>query len=174
MTYVDPIPATYNASSIAVDPVGLDGAAKAFAGHITDISNALTDIGNTLSGLNLSWAGDSADAMFRYGEELSGALEALFGTQLDPGAGVLNIASGALGSVARNYSLVDQSVQGMFSKFASGFDPLPKPTVSPVPGLPPLPVKPLDKPSDFVGGEWVEHTTAVDESGEVPVTDVFH
>jgi uncharacterized protein YukE len=161
MTYVNPIPATYDASSLDIDPAALGSAAQSVLASVKDISSYLTTINNKLSSLTLSWAGSSAQKAQDFNDEWTNAVQALFGTQGDPDSGALSKLVDALSTAAQNYSQNEANIQGMFNKFASGFSPSSSSSSS----SSTKPPSTIDSPTDLIDGgpEALYHTTSVNE-----------
>jgi uncharacterized protein YukE len=174
MGYTDPIPANYDESSIAVDPGGLNSCASSITSMVQFISYCLSDINKTLGNLTLSWTGDAANAATNYNNEWNAAVEALFGKQTSgtpsgpigpvtvtpssaaaDNAGALNTLVNGLSSAAQNYSTTENTIASMFNKYTGAL-------TSPAPA-PSAPQSVPDQPSSPVDGQFMYHTTSVDE-----------
>ena len=166
MTYVNPIPSNYDASSISVDPGTLGSIAQTIQGLVTDIADDLSAINSTLTGLNLSWVGTAANAASDFNTSWTNAVQELFGPAGDPSSGALNTLVGGLMSAAQNYSANEDAVVTMFNTFASGFS---TPSSTPNGSPPASSASPnTDAPTDQIqepggGSFWLYHTTAVNE-----------
>src|SRR6266568_4529274 len=108
MTYVEPIPNNYDASSISVEPYALNSSAQT-------IQNLVQDIFKTLTGLNLSWVGTAANAASDFNTKWTNAVQELFGTEGDPSSGALNRLAGGLSSAVQNYSANEDAIVAMFN-----------------------------------------------------------
>lgn len=171
MTYVNPIPANYDASSLNIDPGGLNSEAQSVIALVQDISNYLNSINTALSNLTLSWAGSSAQAASNFNDEWTNAVQALFGTQGDPNSGALAILVNGLSSAAQNYSQNEQNIASMFNKFGAAFSSSPTPP-SPTAIQSDPQAKPAgltsttNDPTDLIDGgpEGLYNTTSVNET----------
>lgn len=150
------IPATYDNSSLSIDPASMDNAAQNIQDLVETIGMGIQAIGQTLSDLTLSWAGQSASQAQQYNDEWTDAVNKLLGTQKDPDSGALNTLVDGVKYAAQNYSETEDNVTSMFSKFAAGGS-------SSGPSV-------MDKPSDFVGDSALYHTTSVDENYPISTT----
>ena len=167
--YTSPIPATYNSSTINVDPESLQDAATNVYNLVNDIATCLGSINTTLSNLTLSWAGQSASDAQTYNNEWNTAVQNLFGTQNDPDIGALSILTNGLNQAAANYSGVEDAIVNMYNSFASGFSSgssnnnnngqAPTSVTSPNSDSP---TTEIQLPGG--GSEYLYHTTAVNES----------
>jgi uncharacterized protein YukE len=155
MTYVNPIPSTYNSSSISVDPGGLGGLAQDVLAQVQDISNYLSDINAALKGLHLDWVGQASTSASDFNTEWNNAVQRLFGTSGDPSSGALNALTNGLNQAAQNYSGIEDAIVNMFNNFANGFN---KP--------PSDPQTVTDQRTDQIdgGNMWLYHTTSVNET----------
>jgi uncharacterized protein YukE len=127
MTASGGISANYDAvGQIIIDPQMIAATAAAIKTQIEDMANCLKTIDDTLSGLRLSWTGDSASQATAYIDKWQDAINKLFGTGDGSGQGTGN-SPGALGtllggasSAASNYSLTEDNVWIMFNQFSQG------------------------------------------------------
>ena len=155
MANPDPIPANYDAVTLNIDPSVLNSSAETLLNLITNINDGLTNISNALSGLSLSWVGTSSSEATQYENEWNTATQALFGTPDDPTTGALNILYGGVASAAANYSANEDNISTMFNTFTSGVSASSSSSSA---------TSTVDQPSDPYGGEYLEHTTAVNET----------
>jgi uncharacterized protein YukE len=114
------LPANWDSSTVSVDMNVMGSVAQAVLTSATNINNYLTDINNSLSGLPISWTGDSASLADDFNKRWSDAATALFGTQNDPSTGILNIITSGLAQAVKNYSGNEGAVAAMFNQFGSG------------------------------------------------------
>ncbi|MEU9407507.1 WXG100 family type VII secretion target [Streptomyces sp. NPDC048281] len=114
------LPANYNTSSIAVDPWSLKSTADEVKTAVKGIGDDLEAIGDRMSDLRLSWAGDSADVMDDLNNRWNDNATNLFGTKDGTKPGILNTLSGGLTGDALNYSQTESKIQQMFDAFYNG------------------------------------------------------
>ena len=116
-----PVPANYNdVTNVTVSPVMLNDGGKTCLNLLNQIINYLNAIETTLSNLQLSWVGQSANLAQTFTNEWNDATANLCGTQSDPGQGILVRIAEGLSSAAQNYSTADQWAQSAFGQFTSG------------------------------------------------------
>jgi uncharacterized protein YukE len=155
------LPANWDSATIKADPSILSSVAQAVLASAGNINNDLGDINNSLSSLQLSWTGPSAAVANEFNTRWVNANVALYGTQGDPGAGILNVITAGLAQAATNLAEGEGGVKGMFNTFSQtgtggassqagtgGSDPVVVVSVQPV--------------TDTVTNN-VYHTTSVDE-----------
>lgn len=114
------IPANYDSSSLSIDPGSINETAQNIENLVDAIELGVEAISQTLSDLTLSWAGQSASQAQQYNDEWNNAVTKLLGSQQDPSSGALNSLINGINYAAQNYSETENSIQGMFSKFAAG------------------------------------------------------
>jgi uncharacterized protein YukE len=116
---VSTIPSNYDSTVVDVDPSSIEMSADAIQIAVVEVSQSLNVIMNTLSGLALSWTGESADVANKFNTLWSNAMTSLFGTKDDPDIGILSaVVSGMKGAV-QNYSASEQQVVDMFNQLKS-------------------------------------------------------
>jgi uncharacterized protein YukE len=113
------LPANWDASTISIDMNTMNEIAQSVLASSTNINNDLGDIINALSSLPISWTGGSATLADEFNTRWSKATTALYGTQGDPGSGILNIITSGLAEAANNYSQGEGAIKYMFSQFTS-------------------------------------------------------
>lgn len=114
------LPTNWDSSTVTVDPYGLNSAAEAVQTSTTNIYNYLTDINNSLGGLQLSWIGESASVADEFNTRWVDAMTALYGPSTDPGKGIMNVLNDGLKMAVQNYSNSESSVAKMFNQFNQG------------------------------------------------------
>jgi uncharacterized protein YukE len=150
------IPANYDASTLNIDPGGMNSCANTVLSLVQDISNYLSTINSTLSNLTLSWVGTSSSDATTYNDEWNAAVQKLFGTQDDPSSGALVVLVNGIMSASANYSQTEDNITDMFNSFASGFSSGSSSSTSNV----------TDQTSDPIdnGAEYAYHSTAATET----------
>jgi hypothetical protein len=120
-----PAPTNYNDASlnINVDPDAL------WMYGATDLPAQLKAIGDLVgrvhdiwNGLQLGWAGTTADEAQDFADRWNGAVTVLFGTQADPQSSVLYRIAVAVQTASLNYATTEEEVSKMFLDF---YDALP-------------------------------------------------
>lgn len=113
------VPASYDTVTMTVEPGFLNFAADMIEGSTNNIISALNTIGNTLTGLQLSWNGASASEAQDFANQWMNAMTGLFGSQANPQSGVINQVIIALLTAAGNYSSGEESITQMFTQLSS-------------------------------------------------------
>jgi Proteins of 100 residues with WXG len=108
----------YNGVTLTVNPAAMKTAADTIQAEAMTVSASLESIGNTLSGLQLSWAGTSAAEAQDFANQWSGAIKRIFGSS-DSHPGTMNLAVNALLTAVSNYSVTEESLTTMFVNWAS-------------------------------------------------------
>jgi uncharacterized protein YukE len=147
---VSDIVTNYDEVTMTITPTAMNAASTSITAAVTDIADQLATIFDAFNSLQISWTGGSATLADDFNTRWTQAVTTLFGTQADPGEGVLNLIVSGIGAAAGNYSLAEQEINNWFVQFAtsmsaSGAGSSGAQTVS-------------DQPS----GPY--HTTAVDET----------
>jgi uncharacterized protein YukE len=107
-------PANYDEVTLAVDPdelLTLSNQGLALCDQVADQINA---IGSTMSGLQLSWTGASAQAAESFSNRWNALMTQMFGTTGDSG-GVLPTLVGALATTGNNFDSAEQNIAVMFT-----------------------------------------------------------
>lgn len=112
--------ADYDAVKLYVDPDGLKGRADALTRLAEDVVNCLNNIENTLSGLQLGWAGRTADEAKDFGNRWETVMKELFGTHDHPETGVLNAIVDGLLTTRGDYATAEDALTQFFKKFGEG------------------------------------------------------
>jgi hypothetical protein len=113
-------PANYNEVTLTVNPAAMNAAAMIIQAEAMIVSSSIELIGNTLSGLQLSWAGTSAAEAQDFANQWSGAIKRVFGSS-DAHPGSMNLAVNALLMAVSNYSSTEKSLSEMFLSWASAY-----------------------------------------------------
>jgi hypothetical protein len=113
------VPANYDAVTMSVEPGTLNFAADSIEDATNSIISDLNTIGNTLTGLHLSWNGDAASEAQDFANQWMNAMNGLFGSDSNPQSGVMNQVIIALLTAAGNYSSTEESLTSMFTQLAS-------------------------------------------------------
>ncbi|MFJ8492466.1 WXG100 family type VII secretion target [Streptomyces sp. NPDC094038] len=127
------IPHDYNAITLSVDPNSLDAACDQVNSAAQNISDALTDIMNSLSELRLSWTGDAADVADDFNSRWTAVTQQFYGSQaaedrntatdgayyqnVPEAQGVINVLTGGVAKAAQNYADCEGAVKAMFQQF---------------------------------------------------------
>ena len=164
MTYVNPIPATYNSSTISVDTGELAAALATINTAVQDIATKLTNINNTLNGLQLNWLGDASNQAQTYNDDWNNVVQMLYGAVDSSGNqtvndGALSVLVTGLDQAINNYNSNEQAVTGLFSGFYSNANP--NANNSPTASMTDDPTTPISNASGIQ--EYLYHTTAVNE-----------
>jgi uncharacterized protein YukE len=111
------INADYDAANLYVDPDGLKGKADTLLGLAENVADSLSNIDNTLSALQLGWAGKTADEARDFGNRWEAVMKELFGSKDHPEKGVLNAIVDGLLTTRGNFSLTESGLAELFQKF---------------------------------------------------------
>jgi hypothetical protein len=165
MTYVNPIPADYDLTTISVNTSELATYTATIATAVQNIANNLTDIMNTLNGLSLDWLGDASNQAQTFNNEWGAVVQMLYGAMDGQGNqtiddGALSVLVGGLDQAIDNYNANEQSVIGLFSGFGANTGANANASTA---------NSVVDSPSDPISNasgiqEYLFHTTAVDEN----------
>jgi WXG100 family type VII secretion target len=112
-------PQSYDTAQIKVSPQSLSDVSAHVNNLIQDVVNQLDDINNTLSSLQLSWMGPSADLAAQFNQQWQDAATSLFGTQQDPNEGALIRLAEGLQAASQNYDNAEQWAVESFNKLAT-------------------------------------------------------
>lgn len=112
------IPANYDAVTMTVNPRNMNSDANQIEDSANNIISALNTIGNTLSGLQLSWNGTAASEAQDFANQWMNAMTGLFGSQSNPQSGVINQVIVALLTAAGNNSSAEEGITQMFTQFS--------------------------------------------------------
>jgi hypothetical protein len=118
-----PAPSNYDDSGmmIRVDPDSLYRyAAVDMPNHADVIVGHLTNIVDTWTGLQLGWAGTTADEAQDFSNRWIHAVEQLFGTEADPTSGALPKIAMAVNLAAVNYGEAEDVIIRMFTSLVAG------------------------------------------------------
>lgn len=176
MTADIPIPLMYDEVKIHVDTGGLAYAADQIRTAAETIADNLSTINKTLSGLALNWSGDSASQAQQFNDDWNRAVQMLFGVVdsqgnvlLDDGA--ISVLTEGLDKAVSNYRSGEQAVAAMFNAFLnlnanndSGTNASAnRNSVDDAPSSRPYVVNGNTLTQSTVAGDYLFHTTAVDE-----------
>jgi hypothetical protein len=172
MTYVNPIPTTYNSTTISVDTGQLAVALASINTAVNDIATNLTNIDTTLSGLNLNWLGQASSQAQTYNDAWNNVLQMLYGATDSQGNvtdndGALGVLVSGLDQAINNYNANEQAVIGLFNGFYTNAPvnpcagPNPNANIYAPEGATDAPTVPIVTESG--GQEYLYHTTAVNE-----------
>ncbi|BBA96942.1 hypothetical protein RVR_2475 [Actinacidiphila reveromycinica] len=120
------LPATWNATTLAVDPWVLHSAAQNSIDAVKNINTVLSAVTTRLNELRLSWTGDSQDQADKFNQEWNAMVTQLFGTEDHPENGILNRFCAGLEAAAVGYSRGERAVSDSFAMFQglmAGMDP---------------------------------------------------
>jgi uncharacterized protein YukE len=124
MTYVNPIPTTYNSTTISVDTGQLAASLATINTAVTDIATNLSNINTTLNGLNLNWLGDASSQAQTYNDNWNNVVQMLYGAMDSNGNqtindGALSVLVSGLDQAINNYNANEQAVTSLFNGFSS-------------------------------------------------------
>jgi uncharacterized protein YukE len=114
------VPASYDAVTMTVNPGLLQMSGDMIQDAAEDIVTALNTIDNTLSNLQLGWAGQTAQEAEDFGDQWMAAMTGLFGNANNPKSGVMDQVIVALLTAAGNFSNAEDAVISMFGQLAMG------------------------------------------------------
>jgi hypothetical protein len=118
-----PAPSNYDNSGmmIRVDPDSLYRYATVDMPNNADvIVGHLKNIVDTWNGLQLGWAGTTADEVQDFSKQWTQAVDQLFGTQADPTSGALPKIAIAVNLAAVNYGEAEDVIIKMFTSLVAG------------------------------------------------------
>ena len=162
MTYVNPIPATYNSTTISVDTGQLASSLAAINTAVQDIATNLTNINTALNGLSLNWLGDASNQAQTYNDDWNDVVQMLYGAMDSSGNqtvndGALSVLVSGLDQAINNYNSNEQAVTSLFNGFYAN-------TNSNAPANQDQTDAPTGAISNASGvQEYLYHTTAVNE-----------
>lgn len=169
-----PIPLMYDAVKIRVDTGELAYALDQIRTAAETIADNLSTINKTLSGLALNWTGDSASRAQQYNDEWNSVVQMLFGVVDSQGKvllddGAISVLTEGLDKALSNYRFNEQAVVTMFNGFANtntnsntNTNVTPN-SVDDAPTVRPYVVNGSTLTQSTVAGDYLFHTTAVDE-----------
>lgn len=115
-------PSNYDNVTLNVQPQDISSAAQSITNLSEDVANQIGKINDTMSSLQLSWTGDASDFASEVSSQWQTAVTALFGTQQDPGQGILSRIADGLTSAAQNYTEADAWVAESFLGFMNNLN----------------------------------------------------
>lgn len=111
--------ADYDAANLYVDPDGLKTKADALLAQAENTAQSLEKINNTLSALQLGWAGKTADEARDFGNRWEAVMKELFGSKDHPEKGVLNAIVDGLLTTRGNFSKTEDALVQLFTQFGN-------------------------------------------------------
>jgi uncharacterized protein YukE len=123
------IPYDYDDVTLAVNPDGLLALSQQAVSLGLQVGDEVIAIQNVMSGLQLSWTGDSGQAAQSFNDRWNAMMTQMFGPAGD--SGVLNALAQALGDAANNFDSAEQNISVMFTQLhnsignVSASDPMP-------------------------------------------------
>jgi hypothetical protein len=120
-----PVPGNYNSPglTIKVDPAALWRYATVdIKAHAEVIADAISRIADIWSGLQVGWAGESADEAQGFSSRLAGAFTRLYGSAGAPESGAIAMLQKAVGKAGFNYAAAEDQNWRMFAEFSYGMD----------------------------------------------------
>ncbi|MCK1797056.1 WXG100 family type VII secretion target [Streptomyces sp. XM4193] len=113
----------YNTSTINVSPVGMSATAKSLNTLSQTVADSLSTINTELSALRVAWQGQAATDAEAVNKQWMHVMTRLFGTEDEPGKGVLSALAGGLDRAAANFSKAERGVTSIFTDFHDGLQP---------------------------------------------------
>jgi hypothetical protein len=110
----------YDGVRMNIAPTAMTAAANNVTAAVKDVGDQLSGIIDAFNSLRISWTGGSATVADDFNNRWTQAVTTLFGTEKDPGAGVLNLLVAGIQAAAGNFSLAEQEINGWFVQFAAG------------------------------------------------------
>lgn len=175
------IPGNYNSTVLVVRFQDMKTASDAVRESVTNVMRYIREIESSLAYLRLSWTGhNSADKMQQFAAEWADLMTRLFGTEDDPGRGILIMLADGVAGAAANYAQNESNIKIMFNQFeqelgtgeesdanaTGGGEPGKNPTdVVSGSGAPVTTKTPAGGSAVSEGPHGEYHTTAVNESG---------
>jgi uncharacterized protein YukE len=104
-------------SKVYVEPDTLGKIGNNLKQNAQDVASTINNIANTLSDLQLGWAGQTAQEAEDFGNRWTQVMTELFGTHDDPSKGVLNAIVVGLLTAQYGYSTTEQALVTMFNQF---------------------------------------------------------
>lgn len=106
---------------ISVGPSSLTTTATQLKTHAQEIADAIGRVQATLNGLtSQGWRGGTQQEAEDFNRRWLAVMKELFGTEEDPGGGVLNAISMGVGIAGGNYGRAENGLNDIWNKFASG------------------------------------------------------
>jgi uncharacterized protein YukE len=109
--------ADYDTASLFVEPDQLKTIADNLTANASDVATSTLNITNTLSDLQLGWAGQSAQEANDIANRWDAVMNELFGTEDDPSTGVLNAIVDGLMTARDGFSKTEDALAKLFSQF---------------------------------------------------------
>ena len=167
MTYVNPIPSTYNSTTISVDTGQLAASLATITTAVQDIATNLSNINNTLNGLALNWLGDASNQAQTYNDDWNNVVQMLYGAMDSSGNqtindGALSVLTSGLDQAINNYNSNEQAVTSLFNGFSANTNSNTSTNIFAPNSETDTPTTPISNASGVQ--EYLYHTTAVNEN----------
>ncbi|WP_165978274.1 WXG100 family type VII secretion target [Actinomadura darangshiensis] len=105
---------------IAIGPTGLQSTAKRLLALAQEVADALSRVQTTLNGLTSEgWSGGTQQEAEDFNRRWLAVMKELFGTEADPGTGVLNAIASGVGVAGDNYAKTESGLAEIWKKFSS-------------------------------------------------------
>jgi hypothetical protein len=112
--------ANYDVERIAIGPWGIHEGGRRIKDLGDDIANATENIMTTLNSLVLdSWKGATKEEAEDFSNRWLAVMKEIFGTEDNPGAGVLNAILAGIGTAGDNYNRAENGLLDVWTKFAA-------------------------------------------------------
>jgi hypothetical protein len=112
--------ANYDAETISIGAWGIHESGRRIKDLADDIANATDQIVKTLEPLMLDgWKGATQQEAEDFSNRWLAVMKEIFGTEAEPGAGVLNAILAGIGTAGDNYSKADNGLFDVWTKFAA-------------------------------------------------------
>lgn len=109
--------ADYDSANLYVDPDALKPKVDILKQQSQNTAESLQRINDTLSALQLNWAGDTADEAQKFGKRWTSVMKELFGGKDHPEKGVLNAIVEGLLATRGNFSNTEEALVQLFKQF---------------------------------------------------------
>ncbi|GAB2799962.1 hypothetical protein GCM10027176_00010 [Actinoallomurus bryophytorum] len=112
--------ANYDTETISIGSWGIHEGGRRIKDLGDDIADATDRILKTLNSLMLdSWLGTTQQEAEDFSNRWLAVMKEIFGTEAEPGAGVLNAIVAGIGTAGDNYSRADNGLLDVWTKFAA-------------------------------------------------------
>jgi uncharacterized protein YukE len=104
-------------SKFFANPNDIVAHSKNIDGYCQNVADSITNINNAFKSLHVGWAGKTDQEAKDFVDRWNGVMTELFGTEKDPGKGILPGISGGLKGVAQIFGLTERAIETSFNSF---------------------------------------------------------